>query len=44
MLAAMMLLGGKPALRKWPIAILVPALLIIVFRVGLSVRLPSIIF
>jgi len=44
MLAAMMLLGGKSALRKWPIAILVPALLILVFRLGLSVRLPSIIF
>jgi hypothetical protein len=44
MLAAMMLLGGKPALRKWPIAILVPTLLILVFRIGLSVRLPSIIF
>jgi hypothetical protein len=44
MLVAMMLLGGKSSLRKWPIAILVPALLILVFRAGLAVRLPSIIF
>jgi len=44
MVVAMMLLGGKSALRKWPIAILVPALLFIVFRAGLDVRLPSIIF
>ena len=44
MLAAMMLLGGKSALRKWPIAILVPVLLVLVFRAGLDVRLPSIIF
>ena len=44
MLVAMMLLGGKSSLRKWPVAILVPALLFLIFRVGLAVRLPSIIF
>ena len=44
MLVSMMLLGGKSALRKWPIAILVPTLLFLVFRAGLDVRLPSIIF
>ena len=41
MLATMVLLGGKKALRKWPVAILVPALLVLVFRVGLDIRLPS---
>jgi len=44
MLVSMMLLGGKPALHKWPIAVFVPALLFLVFRVGLDVRLPSIFF
>ena len=44
MLIAMMLLGGRSSLRKWPVAILVPAILFLVFRVGLEVRLPSIFF
>jgi Na+/melibiose symporter-like transporter len=42
MYISMVLIGGKKmALRKCLIAILVPALLILVFHYGLDVRLPS---
>lgn len=44
MLLAMILLGGKSSLRKWPIAFLVPAMLLLVFRFGLDVRLPTLFF
>jgi hypothetical protein len=41
MFVSMLLIGGKKALRKWPIALAVPAVLILVFKYGLDVRLPS---
>lgn len=41
MLISMVLIGGKKALRKWPVALIVPILLILVFQYGLEVRLPS---
>jgi hypothetical protein len=41
MFISMVLIGGKMALRKSLIALLVPALLILVFQYGLDVRLPS---
>ncbi|PLX35636.1 MAG: hypothetical protein C0605_09055 [Hyphomicrobiales bacterium] len=41
MLASMVLLGGVKALRRWYIALLFPGLLVLVFRIGLEVRLPT---
>lgn len=44
MLIAMVLLGGRKTLRLWPVAILIPLLLVLVFRGGLDVRLPTLFF
>jgi hypothetical protein len=41
MFVSMLLIGGRKALRKWPVALIVPAVLILVFKYGLDVRLPS---
>lgn len=41
MMISMMLIGGKKALRKWPIALIVPGFIILVFQYGLKVRLPG---
>ena len=41
MFVSMLLIGGKKALSKWPVALLVPVVLILVFKYGLDVRLPS---
>lgn len=41
MFVSMLLIGGKKAFSKWPIALIVPAVLILVFKYGLDVRLPS---
>lgn len=42
MLISMVLIGGKTALHKWPVALLIPVILIFVFQYGLDVRLPGI--
>jgi hypothetical protein len=41
MFVSMLLIGGKKALRKWFLALLVPAIIILAFQYGLDVRLPS---
>lgn len=43
MLGAMVLLGGRRALRPWVVGVgvAVPLVLVLVFRVGLQVRLPT---
>ena len=44
MFVSMLLIGGKEAIRKWPVALLVPVMLILVFKYGLEVRLPPMSF